>query len=328
MQNRRVSENLHLHATPPPAEAAGVGLAVRGRLLGWAIAFSVLACGAAPRASGAVVITEIHYNPPEGSDLEFIELHNTSASPADIGGWALVRGVRYEFPHPAAIPPGGRVVVARNPDALRSWFRIDAEGLFGPSIGSLDNAGETVRLVDARGAPVDDVAYEAQPPWPAQASGGGASLERLCSDHDSNDPCNWTAAAGSSPTPLAENSRAVCPPPPLPPSAVAINEIHYHAIGDRDEVEEFVELINTTDATVDMSGWSFTRGISFTFPDGSALGPGEILVVCRDVGGFQSQIGAPAAIGDFAGQLSNSGERITLLDRQGRLVDSVRYEDS
>jgi len=101
----------------------------------------------------------------------------------------------------------------------------------------------------------------------------------------------------------------------------------YHPPNDL-EAEEYVELYNSGNASVDLSGWGFTKGISYTFPKGTTIKPDSYLVICRSVDGFQAAYGKKIeTLGDFAGTLSNGGERITLSDRAGNVVDTVKYDD-
>ncbi|MCF7973156.1 MAG: lamin tail domain-containing protein, partial [Phycisphaerae bacterium] len=51
---------------------------------------------------------------------------------------------------------------------------------------------------------------------------------------------------------------------------VVINEIHYNG-EDNTAVNEFVELYNTASTSVDLSGWWFSDGIDFQFPQGSSI---------------------------------------------------------
>src|SRR5262245_31817247 len=56
------------------------------------------ALGIVSNAPAQVRISEIHYNPPEGDELEFIEVHNAGAAAVDISGWSLAEGVQFAFP--------------------------------------------------------------------------------------------------------------------------------------------------------------------------------------------------------------------------------------
>jgi VCBS repeat-containing protein len=110
---------------------------------------------------------------------------------------------------------------------------------------------------------------------------------------------------------------------------VQINEVMYHPSSEND-AEEFIELVNTGTATVDLAGWQFTRGVSFTIPSvpQAMLGAGQILVVAADATVFATLYpGVTNVVGGWTGQLSNRGEEIELSDAAGNLVDRVEYAD-
>ena len=69
--------------------------------------------------------------------------------------------------------------------------------------------------------------------------------------------------------------------PYLAAGDVTINEIHYQPV-DKTVPEEFVELHNRGKVPVDVSGWFFSSGISYTFEGGVTIEPGGYLVVARD----------------------------------------------
>ncbi len=277
--------------------------------------------------SFGVVINEIYYQPPEDLELEFIEFHNPTAEAVDVGGWMITKGVRYEFPPGTMITANGYLVVCRSPESVADYFGLPESALHGWGSFALENRGETITLVNKSGLVVDKVRYDNEVPWPADAAGFGPSLQRLCPTADPNLPNNWAGELGQEPTPGGPNVQTDCPPPPLPPPAVAINEIHYHPVGDRDAELEFVELTNTTDQSIDLSGYCFSQGMTFCFPEGYILLPGDFVVVCRDAEAVGTTFGGVNLVGNFSGQLSNDGERITLVDETGQLVDSVRYRD-
>lgn len=110
------------------------------------------------------------------------------------------------------------------------------------------------------------------------------------------------------------------------PSGVVISELHYHAGTDLD-IDDFLELVNTGSGTVDVSGWSFTAGITVTLPAGAAIPAGGYVVVAKDAARFQSLYGfAPVAA--YSGNLSNGGETVTLVDASAAVVDTVSYADA
>jgi VCBS repeat-containing protein len=119
---------------------------------------------------------------------------------------------------------------------------------------------------------------------------------------------------------------------------LALTELEYnpHAptgaelVVDKEEFE-FLELLNTSGREIDLSGASFTRGITFTFPASSAsyLAPGAYLLLVKNVAAFRSRYGdLPNVVGPYDGNLSNGGERITLVDRHGAVIRDFTYDDS
>jgi hypothetical protein len=109
-------------------------------------------------------------------------------------------------------------------------------------------------------------------------------------------------------------------------AGVVINEILYHAPNDLEDLE-FIELHNSGDEAVDLSGWAFTKGIKFKFPAGARIEAKGFLVLCRNRERFREFYEAPVA-GVFNEPLSNKGERIEISDASGKPVDAVKYKDS
>jgi hypothetical protein len=114
-----------------------------------------------------VVINEIHYDPDVKTEwVEFVELYNSDPEPVDLSGWQLAKAVEFTFPAGTEIAPGGYLVAAQDPDAVRAKFGVTA---LGPWVGRLDNQGETLVLRDAAGQKVDEVDYRLAFPGPSWA---------------------------------------------------------------------------------------------------------------------------------------------------------------
>ena len=161
---------------------------------------------------------------------------------------------------------------------------------------------------------------------------------------------NLQALAYSSPITLSTNTRvfararngfAWSPPavgtffvgtPPL-----VVTEIMYHPpsppAGSPYTAEdfEFIELKNIGTTDLDLSGIHFTNGIAFSF-SGSAvsrLGPGEHVVVVKNLAAFDSRYGAlPNVAGEFTGSLDNAGERLTLIGPLAEPILDFDYNDT
>ncbi|YCM44180.1 lamin tail domain-containing protein [Verrucomicrobiaceae bacterium 227] len=109
---------------------------------------------------------------------------------------------------------------------------------------------------------------------------------------------------------------------------IVINEVHYDADPKTDWVE-FIELINSGATSVDLGLWSFSDGLSFTFPGGTMIAPGEILLVAESPAALSNrftEIPGSVQILTYAGSLSSSGETLTLVDSTGAVIDTVDYQ--
>jgi hypothetical protein len=107
---------------------------------------------------------------------------------------------------------------------------------------------------------------------------------------------------------------------------VVINELMYHPPDEREDLQ-YIELFNQGTQAVDLSGWSFRKGVRFEFASGAKLAPGGFVVIARDARAFARHYTNGNVVGNFEGKLSHSGEQITLANRDGATVDSVHYGD-
>ncbi len=112
-----------------------------------------------------------------------------------------------------------------------------------------------------------------------------------------------------------------------------ITEIMYHPIGN--PLAEFLELTNTGDFEISLTGLQFTQGITFDFNLHaiiSTLAPGAQLLIVRDRDAFEATYGNAfdsIIAGSFqeGTALSNGGENLTISDADGNTVFRVRYRD-
>ncbi|HUF63856.1 MAG TPA: CotH kinase family protein [Verrucomicrobiales bacterium] len=129
----------------------------------------------------------------------------------------------------------------------------------------------------------------------------------------------------------------------IPPSqperpSIEFTEVEFSPVsGNQDE--EYLVLRNPNDFEVDLSGWSISGGIEFTFPAGCVLPRGtlfkpgqEFLYVAADPTTFRTRATGPSGgqglfiTGGFQGHLSSFGETLILLDDQGNVIRSHTYE--
>src|SRR6185312_1957472 len=108
---------------------------------------------------------------------------------------------------------------------------------------------------------------------------------------------------------------------------VIITEIMYHPLSE-DVREEYIELYNVAGTNVDLAGWSFSKGVQFTFTNSLVLAPGAYVVVVADRNVFAGKYpGVTNVVGNWTGILSNSRQDLDLDDALGNRADSVEYAD-
>ncbi|MBI5387082.1 MAG: lamin tail domain-containing protein, partial [Verrucomicrobia bacterium] len=263
-----------------------------------------------PEAMRDVVVNEFFAN-SDVPDEDFIELYNHSAQPADISGAYLSDDRdtnKFRIPNNTVLPPRG----------FRSFTQTELG--FG-----LSSTGERLYLVNSNQTRVIDLlAFDGQAPGVSSGRypDGAAGFHELRTR-----------------TPGTTNSS-------LWIRDIVINELMFHPPTD-DSDDEFVELFNRGTNTVDVSGWRFTDGITFTFPAGSVIPAGGFLVAAHSQARLltnYSQLNTTNTVGDYSGSLANGGERLALsrpeylvtTNLHGILitnvnwivVDEVRYVDS
>ncbi len=106
-------------------------------------------------------------------------------------------------------------------------------------------------------------------------------------------------------------------------AAPLINEIMFlpQERPTENPAEEWLELhLLATDEAADLSGWKFTHGVAYIFPDGTILQPGSFLVVAANANTFNltyiDLVGT--VLCGWQGKVSNVNERILLKGQHGK----------
>ena len=112
---------------------------------------------------------------------------------------------------------------------------------------------------------------------------------------------------------------------------IVITEVMANPASVSDSYGEWFEVLNTTDSTIDMHGWSIKDldGDEHQLTSGQATIPilsGEYLILAKN--GDQTQNGGVNVNYVYNGySLSNSEDEIILLDASGAIVDEVHYSN-
>jgi endonuclease/exonuclease/phosphatase family metal-dependent hydrolase len=107
---------------------------------------------------------------------------------------------------------------------------------------------------------------------------------------------------------------------------VFMNEIMANEPGS-DAAGEFVELVNTGTASVDLSGFTLSdsAGVRHTFAPGTLLAAGKALVVFGGAIAIPTGLSGAVAASTGALSLTNGGDSVILKDASGVTVDSFTY---
>ena len=109
---------------------------------------------------------------------------------------------------------------------------------------------------------------------------------------------------------------------------IVITEIMYNSPESGTDLGEYIELFNAGNSIVDLTGYSFSQGVTHTFTGGS-INPNEYFIITVNMPELDSRYGAGTADAQWtSGGLSNGGEDIELLDDFSQVVDYVNYDDN
>ena len=121
---------------------------------------------------------------------------------------------------------------------------------------------------------------------------------------------------------------------------LAVTELMYHpadATGGEgaftDNDFEFIELTNISSGTIDLAGVTLADAVTFAFdaapPAAKILPPGARVVVVANPAAFAARYPGSTAViaGAYSGNLSNSGEQVSVLDGTGAVIRRFTYTD-
>ena len=217
-----------------------------------------------------VIISEIMTNNTgivsdgAGNHPDYVELHNTSTQEQDISGWGLSDREEYIL----VWCTGEKVE-----NALIADFKL--------------GAGDVIRLTNAAGEPlftmeIPSIYTGYTLSWDDNAR---QYVEMLPSPLYPNTPAG--SAAYEESRKLGENDAPLSVGATAQHNGVYISELMARngttTAGPNGQYPDWIELLNTTNAPVDLSGCGISDDIrkpyKFTFPQGSSIDPGQYLVL-------------------------------------------------
>jgi hypothetical protein len=266
-------------------------------------------------------ITEIMYN-PYGLDNsvepneEYIELKNIGTETINLNLVKLTNGVDFTFPD-IELVPNEYVVVVQDIDAFEARYG-QGINIAGQYSGRLNNAGERIELEDAIGQTILDFNY--RDGWRSVTDGDGFSLTIINPANTNpaswNDGDSWRASAYIGGSPGADDSGII-----PNPGAIVINELLAMLANTPGNSPDWIELHNTTDTAIDISGWYLSDGGSnltkYEIPAGTTIPANGYIVFYED-----RHFGNPSLATPFA--LSADGEQVYLSSAENGVLTGYR----
>ena len=265
--------------------------------------FAIEVYGAMDNQSN-VVINEIAWmgSAASASD-EWIELKNTTNESINLSGWTLqsVDG-NINIGLAGIIGPQGLYLLERTDN--NSVPEIEAGAIYK---GVLNNTGGHLQLYDSENNSIDQVNFSST--WPAGNAATHQTMEKING--------TWYTSQKAGGTPGKQNSFgvavAVTAPTPKVISGIIINEVLPNP-KTADQTDEWIELYNTNDVSVAISGWKLqdTGGASttYTIPKNTFMAAHGYVVLKRPVTKIT---------------LNNDVDGLRLLSPSGTVVDTMEY---
>ncbi len=105
---------------------------------------------------------------------------------------------------------------------------------------------------------------------------------------------------------------------------LTITEISYNPPESGTDSLEYIEVLNTSGATLDLTGYTFSAGVEYNFA--GTLAKDAYLVISKSSTAMLLKFGVEA-VSWADGSLNNAGEAITIVNAAGDTIDHVNYDD-
>lgn len=278
----------------------------------------------------SVLISEINYKSEYSRDAgDWLEIHNYGSTAVDLSNWTVIDGsspvVPFTIPSGTTLAANGYLVFYSDITKF-STEHAGVTNIMGPLPFSLSKIGETLALRNASGTTITSVYYMDTLAWPRAAKGYGTTLEYDSPSNAAyqNDGAHWfDGCIGGSPGAAYSNCSY----------QIIFTEINYNSDSLQDQ-GEYIELYNTTGSSINLTGYALRDGRDtitniWYFPSGTILAANARLVVSNAKDSLLAYHPSVSnVLGDLPFSFSNTGEALRLYNGSGKLIHTVRYNDS
>ncbi|MBT3230680.1 lamin tail domain-containing protein [Candidatus Uhrbacteria bacterium] len=225
---------------------------------------------------GSLIINEFVSNPMDDQE-EWIEVYNPTDNSIELEDWTV------------------RDATERSSSFDQTSIEADGYALIYSPSGQLNNGGDTVELLNPNGDVVSSVTYGTEL---IESPEKGYALALIEND--------WTLTSEQTPGSMNVFSDEVIVEEETGQSSLFINEF----VSDpTDDQEEWIEIYNPTDNTIELEGWTVRDATErSSIFDQISIGSNDYAVIYSP-----------------AGQLNNGGDTIELINSEGETVSSITY---
>lgn len=270
-----------------------------------------------------LLINEIHYNPAEGDEFEFIELYNAGSVEIDLSGFKVTSPIEYTIPSGTTLSASEFLVLAKNSANFEALSKVLDWG-----DQSLPDTYADLAITDREGIIIDFVSYSSGDKWVESPNGAGTSLELRSPEHENIYYANWRASFSNGGTPGAANFEPLS-------ARLFINElmaINRSTIMDEfGEYDDWVEIYNASSNEANLGGLFITDDLSnltkYQFPlinpDVTTILPNSHILLWADEQSTQGPL-------HLNFKLNSEREEIALLQVFGKdtsIIDYIKFEN-
>ena len=258
---------------------------------------------------GAVEISEVmtrnvtFFTDENGEHPDYIEVHNTTANPVNLEGWALSDSreklMRWQFPA-VTLPPFGYLAVHcsgveknSDPRHLHTNFKLNRDG---EELFLTSPAGVTTSHIKVPALLADEAYSLVETGWSKSQS------------PSPNEPNNQNGADAAAEGIRNENGYGIY-----------ITEV----LASSNKSDDWIEIYNGTGQPVDLSGFGLSDNASrprkWQFPGGTVIQPGQYMGVFANA----TDATADGRVSTNYRLASEGGYSVTLADPQGHIFDRL-----
>lgn len=140
-----------------------------------------------------LLISEIFVNGGNFDLPEYLALYNPGDETLDISGYAITKGVTFDFPTGSSIPANSTIYVTDL--AEHSYWAGQTNPVYEWVEGKLSNNGEALQIEDAHGIVIDHLVYD-ELTWPVAGSNENYTWRLLDEGLDNHLVSSWSAVEG------------------------------------------------------------------------------------------------------------------------------------